>query len=89
MVEEKAWKELEAGAERQIRNDQNQKLIDQCKVNQINVKDHTIRANNAKDTVLAKLEVDRQFEEKLKTKRKENEVIHKGVLEYKAEMHQK
>jgi len=27
MVEEKAWKELEAGAERQIRNQQNQRLI--------------------------------------------------------------
>lgn len=29
MVEEKAWKELEAGAERQIRNNQNARLIDQ------------------------------------------------------------
>lgn len=28
MVEEKAWKELEAGAERQIRDGQNQRLID-------------------------------------------------------------
>jgi len=28
MVEEKAWKELEAGAERKVRNAQNQKLID-------------------------------------------------------------
>lgn len=28
MVEEKAWKELEAGAERQVRNNQNEKLID-------------------------------------------------------------
>ena len=28
MVEEKAWKELEAGKERQIRTDQNQRLID-------------------------------------------------------------
>lgn len=33
MVEEKAWKELEAGAERQIRDNQNQRLIDQCKTN--------------------------------------------------------
>lgn len=39
MVEEKAWKELEAGAERQIRNKQNEKLIDQCKLNGITVKD--------------------------------------------------
>jgi hypothetical protein len=28
MVEEKAWKELESGAERKIRNNQNQRLID-------------------------------------------------------------
>lgn len=28
MVEEKAWKELEAGAERQIRDQQNDRLID-------------------------------------------------------------
>lgn len=39
MVEEKAWKELEIGAEREIRDNQNQRLIDQCKVNQIQVKD--------------------------------------------------
>ena len=39
MVEEKAWRELEAGAERQIRNNQNEKLIDQCKLNGITVKD--------------------------------------------------
>ena len=28
MVEEKAWKELEGGDERQVKNDQNQRLID-------------------------------------------------------------
>ena len=39
MVEEQAWKQLEAGKERQIRNNQNDRLIDQCQVNQINVKD--------------------------------------------------
>ena len=39
MVEEKAWKELEAGAERQIRDGQNQRLIDQSKTNAIMVKD--------------------------------------------------
>ena len=39
MVEEKAWKEPEAGAERQIRNNQNERLIDQCKLNGIAVKD--------------------------------------------------
>lgn len=44
MVEEKAWKELEAGKERQIRDDQNQRLIEQCKVNEIKVKDSKVRA---------------------------------------------
>jgi hypothetical protein len=39
MVEEKAWKELEKGAERQIRNNQNDRLIDQCALNGIAVKD--------------------------------------------------
>lgn len=39
MVEEKAWKELEAGAERQIRDAQNDRLITQSKVNAIVVKD--------------------------------------------------
>lgn len=59
MVEEKAWKELEAGAERQIRNNQNDRLIDQCKLNGISVKDQTVRAANKKNEVLAKLDVDR------------------------------
>lgn len=39
MVEEKAWHELERGAERDLRNNQNQKLIEQCKLNGISVKD--------------------------------------------------
>ena len=44
MVEEMRYKELEAGAERMVRNMQNDKLIDQCKVGSIKVKDETIRA---------------------------------------------
>ena len=59
MVEEKAWKELEAGAERQIRNKQNERLIDQSKLNGISVKDMTVRADNKKNEVIAKLEVDK------------------------------
>lgn len=51
MVEEKAWKELETGAERQIRNNQNSKLIDQCKTNAISVKDQTVRAEDKKNEV--------------------------------------
>lgn len=89
MVEEKAWKELEAGKERQIRDDQNKKLIGQCKVNEIKVKDNTVRANNAKTDVLEKLKYDKGYGERLATRKKENEVLHKNTLEYKTTMHEK
>ena len=89
MVEEKAWKELEAGKERQIRNNQNDRLIEQSKGNEIMVKDQTVRADNAKTTVVKKLEYDRGYADRLNTRKKENEVLHKNTLEYKSQQHQK
>ena len=80
MVEEKAWKELEAGAERQIRNNQNERLIDQCKLNGIAVKDLSVRATNKKNEVLDKLEVDKQYQQSLTIKKKENEMLHKNTM---------
>ena len=80
MVEEKAWKELEAGAERQIRNKQNEKLIDQSKLNGISVKDQTVRADNKKNEVIEKLEVDKKYQERLTVRKKENEMLHKNTL---------
>ena len=84
MVEYKAWKELENGKERQIRNNQNERLIDQCKVNQIMVKDQTLRADNAKSSVMEKLVTDKDYADRLNTRKKENEVLHKNTLQYKA-----
>lgn len=89
MVEENRYRELEAGAERKVRNAQNEKLIDQCKLGSIKVKDETVRAHNARTTVMEKLEYDKGYAERLETQKRENEVIHKGVLEYKTEMHEK
>ena len=89
MVEEQAWKQLEAGKERQIRNNQNERLIDQCALNQIHVKDQTVRAENAKSSVLEKLEYDHGFTDRLNTRKRENEVLHKNTLEYKASQHEK
>jgi hypothetical protein len=80
MVEEKAWKELETGAARKISNEQNSKLIDQCKLNAISVKDQTVRADNKKDDVLEKLYKDKAYEEKLELRKKENELLHKNTL---------
>ena len=73
MVEEKAYQELEAGAERAIRNNQNDKLIDQCKLNGITVKDMYVRADNMKNTVIAKLNVDKVYQERLEVRKRENE----------------
>lgn len=87
MVEEMRYKELEAGAERKLRNAQNDRLVDQCKLGSIKVKDETVRAGNARETVMEKLRYDQGYQERLQTQKKENEVIHKGVLEYKSEMH--
>ena len=89
MVEEQAWKQLEAGKERQIRNNQNNRLIDQCGVNEIHVKDQTVRADNAKTSVLNKLEYDQGYTNRLNTRKRENEVLHKNTLEYKASQHEK
>ena len=89
MVEYKAWKELENGKERQIRNNQNERLIDQCKVNQIMVKDQTMRADNAKTSVMDKLVSDKGYADRLNTRKKENEVLHKNTLQYKAQQHEK
>ena len=80
MVEEKAWKELEAGAERQIRNNQNERLIDQCKLNGIMVKDQTVRADNKKNDVTQKLVYDKGYQERLDVRKKENELLHKNTL---------
>ena len=70
MVEEKAWKELEAGAERQVRSAQKNKLVDQCKVNSINVKDGTVRAKYNKETVLKKVNKDDEYREILEERKK-------------------
>ena len=48
-----------------------------------------MRANNAKADVMKKLKYDKGFEQRMNTRKKENEVLHKNTLEYKTEMHEK
>lgn len=48
-----------------------------------------MRANNAKQDVMEKLKYDKGFEQRMKTRKKENEVLHKNTLEYKTKMHEK
>jgi len=77
------------GKERMIRDGQNLKLIELCGVNEIKVSDQLVRATNAKNEVLEKIDYDRGYAERLVTQKKENEVLHKKTLEYKQGMHQK
>ena len=58
-------------------------------MNQIHVKDQVVRADNAKKSVLNKLEYDQGYAGRLETRRRENEVLHKNNLEYKAAQHEK
>ena len=88
MVEYKQWEGLEKGKERMVRDGQNRKLIDQCGANQIKVSDQLVRANNAKQDVTDKISYDHGYAERLRTKRKENEVLHKNTLAYKQQMHE-
>lgn len=81
MVEEKAFKELEAGAERMIRNNQNDKLLDQQKLNSITVKDLTVRADDKKSFVMSKLTYDASYKARLEIRKKENELLHKNTLQ--------
>ena len=53
------------------------------------VKDQRVRADNAKSTVVEKLEYDKGYSNRLNTRKKENEVLHKNTLEYKSQQHQK
>ena len=80
MVEEKAFRELEAGAERQIRNNQNNRLVDQSKLNGIKVKDQTILAKNKKDEVTVKLLADKGYQDRLEIRKRENEMLHKNTI---------
>ena len=48
-----------------------------------------MRADNAKTTVVGKLENDRDYADRLNTRKKENEVLHKNTLQYKATQHEK
>ena len=53
------------------------------------MKDQGVRADFAKGTVVNKLEYDQGYAQRLDTRKKENEVLHKNTLEYKAAQHEK
>mmetsp|Transcript_4320 Transcript_4320/g.5235 ORF Transcript_4320/g.5235 Transcript_4320/m.5235 type:complete len:183 (+) Transcript_4320:319-867(+) len=85
----KAWRELEAGAERQARDKQNNRLLDQWKLNGIKVKDLSVNAANNKQVIQDKMDYDKGYKNRLETRKMENEILHKEVREYKTSKYMK
>jgi len=77
MVEEKAWKDLENGAERVAWVKQNDALMDQYMTNSVKVKELTIRADNNKAEIQNKIENNKAYDSTLETRKGENQVLHK------------
>ena len=48
-----------------------------------------MRADYNKTGVVQKLEYDQGYKDRLNTRKRENEVLHKNTLEYKASQHEK
>ena len=48
-----------------------------------------MRAVNARTDVMQKLTYDKGYKDRLNTRKRENEVLHKNTLEYKSMMHSK
>ena len=55
----------------------------------IQVNDMNIRANNAKSKVQEKVDYDQGYQDRLLTQKKDNELLHKNQLGYKAGLHDK
>ena len=87
-IEEKAWKRLEMGAERKTRVAQNQKLIDQYKVETVKMKETKIKAQTAKSAVMQKVKKNADYQTEYEEKIKENEALHKQDLLMKASAYQ-
>lgn len=79
-IEEKAWKRLEIGAERQTKISQNQKLIDQYAVETVNLKETKLKAKAAKEQVMSKVQKNAAYEAEREERIKENEALHKQDL---------
>ena len=79
-IEEKAWKRLEIGAERQTKITQNQKLIDQYAVETVNLKETKLKAKAAKELVMSKVQRNAAYDAEYERKVRENETLHKQDL---------
>mmetsp|Transcript_9347 Transcript_9347/g.13912 ORF Transcript_9347/g.13912 Transcript_9347/m.13912 type:complete len:470 (+) Transcript_9347:1264-2673(+) len=75
LVEEKAWKEQEAGAEREAKQRQAQALVDQERAEKIKLSETNLRSKAAKELANSKKEVVQNFQKNLAEGHEENELL--------------
>jgi hypothetical protein len=62
LVEEKAWKELEVGVERRAKNEQDDRLLVQERIERVKLAETQLRAKAANETIRAKTEFLEEYE---------------------------
>ena len=75
LVEEKAWKEHEAGAEREAKNRQANSLIEQERIERIKLSEANLRTQAARELAKQKIGVIKGYEGSLGEAREENEFL--------------
>ena len=88
-IEEKGWKRLEMGAERQVKVTQNQKLIDQYAAETVKLKQTRLKARAARSLVMEKVRKNATYDAEYQERIKENEALHKEDLLTKDEGYKK
>ena len=88
-IEEKAWKRLEMGAERQTKVTQNQKLIEQYAMETVKLKETKLKAKAAKELVMEKVKRNAAYDAEYEKRIRENETLHKQDLLDKDKRYQK
>lgn len=87
LVEEKAWKEHEAGAEREAKDRQANALIDQERVERIKLSEANLRAKAAKELAKQKVTVIKDYGNSLSEAHEENEFLQREDRREKVTKH--
>jgi hypothetical protein len=88
VLEAKAWKSLEDGAEREIKMRQNSKLIVQEGIESVLLKERKILAQRATTEIEAQLEYLREYDQTLEQAKQHNEVLFREEREAKKKNHE-
>ena len=89
LVEEKAWKEQEAGAERQAKDKQARALIDQERVQRIKMSENNLRTQAAKGLATKQREIVNDYQKSLAEARTEDKMLRKEEQNEKTGKYQK